>query len=98
MTYKIIIKTLAEKDISEAAEYYYTKAPHLVSDYLRAVNNAIISVRQNPQHFQKKYKEVRIIFIKTFPFGLYYTIEDSTIFVHAVLHTSRDPNTAMERI
>ena len=98
MTYKLVIKTLAEKDISEAANFYYKKAPHLISEYLGAVNDAIRSIQQNPEHFQKRFKAIRVIFLKTFPFGIHYTIEYSTIFVHAVLHTSRDPNAARERI
>ena len=98
MAYKVVIKTLAEKDISEAAEYYYKKAPHLISEYIVAVNNAVELLLKNPKHFQRRYKEVRVIFIKPFPFGLYYTIEDQTVFVHAVLHTRRDPKIAMERI
>ena len=96
MAYKVVIKTLAEKDISEAAEYYFKKTPHLVSEYLEVVNNAIELIQQNPQHFQKRYKEVRVIFLKSFPFGLYYTIEDTTIFVHAVLHTRRDPKAELK--
>lgn len=97
MAYKLVIKTLAEKDISEAAEYFHKKAPHLISEYLGAVNNSIELLQQNPQHFQKRYKEVRVVFIKSFPFGIYYTIENKTIFVHAVLHTRRDPDIAIGR-
>ena len=98
MAHKLVIKFLAEKDISEAAEYSYKEAPHLISEYIGAVNKAIELLQQNPQHFQKRYKEVRVIFVKSFPFGLYYTIEDTTIFVHAVLHTRRDPNIAIGRM
>lgn len=98
MAYKLVIKTLAERDISAAAEFYFKEAPHLISVFLDAVKNAVEILQKNPQHFQKKYKEVRVIFVKTFPFGLYYTIEDTTIFVHAVLHTRRNPDVAMGRM
>ena len=72
-------------------------APHLIGEFLAEVNNATHLLRQNPEHFQKRYREVRIIFIKTFPFSFYYTIENKTILVHAVLHTKRDPKTGIEK-
>ena len=98
MDYKIVIKTLAEQDIKEAAEWYNKNAPHVLVGFLTELKNSISLLQQNPQHFQKRYNEVRVIFIRTFPFSLYYTIENKIIFVHAVLHTRRDPKTGAERI
>lgn len=98
MVFKLVIKTLAEQDIAEAVEWYYKQSPHLIPELIAEIDNALELLRYNPQHFQKRYKEVRVIFIKTFPFSLYYTIENKTIFVHAFMHNKRDPKTGTRRI
>ncbi|MBZ9729722.1 type II toxin-antitoxin system RelE/ParE family toxin [Salegentibacter sp. JZCK2] len=61
------------------------------------MDNAIELLRHNPEHFQKRYNEVRLLFTKNFPFAVYYTIENNLVFIHAVLHTKRDPKIGSER-
>lgn len=98
MAYKIVIKRLAERDIAEATEWYYTRGKHLAKKFIKKVEEAILLLKKNPEHYQKRYNEVRIMFMEIFPFGLYYTLESNTVFIHAVLHTKRDPRTGIERI
>ena len=98
MAFKLVIKTLAEQDITEAVEWYYKQSPQIIPKFIAEIDKAIELIRHNPQHFQKRYKEVRLIFIKAFPFSLYYTIENKTIFVHALLQNKRDPKTGTGRV
>jgi plasmid stabilization system protein ParE len=97
MEYKIIVKTLAEQDITEAVDWYYTRAAHLTGKFLEEIDNSILILKKNPEHYQKRYNEVRILFLEKFPFGIYYTIENNVVFIHAVIHTKRDPKTGIER-
>lgn len=91
MSYNLIVKTLAERDISEAAEWYSTHANHLAAQFIEKIETALKELQKNPEHYQKRYNEVRVLFAENFPFGIYYTIEKNTIFIHAVLHTKRNP-------
>ncbi|WP_083572112.1 type II toxin-antitoxin system RelE/ParE family toxin [Salegentibacter echinorum] len=65
---------------------------------MQKVEEAILLLKKNPEHYQKRYNEVRIIFMEIFPFALYYTLESNTVFIHAVLHTKRELRTGIERI
>ncbi|MGM1056450.1 MAG: type II toxin-antitoxin system RelE/ParE family toxin [Bacteroidota bacterium] len=97
MGYKLILKRLAEQDITEAAEWYYTQETHLTSRFLEEIDKAMKLLQDNPEQYQKRYNEVRVLFTKNFPFGIYYTIDFNLVFVHAVLHTKRDPKSGTER-
>lgn len=98
MGYKLIFKTLAEQDITEAVEWYNKRATHLSVQIMEEIDNALVLLKKNPENYQKRYNEVRVLFTENFPFGIYYTIEDNTIFIHAFLHTKRNPKTGTERI
>ena len=97
MDHKVIIKTRAEQDITEAAEWYHTRAFHLTHQFIEEINKSILLLQENPEHYQKRYNEVRVLFIENFPYGIYYTIEDKTVFIHAILHSKRDPKAGIER-
>ena len=98
MEYKLIVKTLAEQDMTEAVEWYNKRAPHLMGYLIEEIDIAFGLLKKNPENYQKRYNEVRVFFTDTFPYGIFYTIEDSTIFIHAFLHTKRNPKTGTERI
>lgn len=98
MSYKLVVKILAERDISEAAEWYSKQANHLAGQFIEKIETAFKELQKNPEHYQKRYNDVRVLFAENFPFGIYYTIEDNTIFIHAVLHTRRNPKTGTGRI
>ncbi len=98
MAYKVIIKTLAEEEITQAVEWYFNKSVNLAKDLIQEIDDGLNSIKENPLNFQKRYKELRIIFIQRFPYGIYYTIEGNVIFVHAVLHNKQNPEAGIERI
>ena len=98
MEFLLIIKPEAEKDIQHSIKYYAKENLKLSVDFLEKLDESLIAIQQNPQHYQKRYHEIRIIFTKKFPYGIYFTIEERKIFVHAVLHNKQNPTTAENRI
>lgn len=98
MGYKLVIKTLAEQDITEAAEWYSIHAKFLIPQFIEKIEIAIKDLQKDPENYQKRYNELRVHFAEKFPYGIYYTIEKDTIFIHAILHTKRNPITGIERI
>lgn len=91
MAYKLIIKSEAENDLNKAIEWYKEQNEKLPSQLLHEIEDGFNKIQNNPEHYQKRYKEIRIIFTKKFPYGIYYTLEKNTIFVHAVLHNKQHP-------
>jgi len=86
MDYSLIVKTLAELDIAEAFEWYTNISEHLPKELMADIDNSLESVKENPEHYQRRYGEVRIVFIIKFPYGIYYTIEENTVFVRCTAH------------
>jgi hypothetical protein len=91
MSYRLVIKPLAEKDITELYTWYNKEREGLGDNFLDELERSLEYVEMNPEQYQIRYKEVRMTKINLFPICLHYTIEGSKIFIHAVLSTSRDP-------
>lgn len=98
MLYKLIIKPLAEKEIAESLSWYYQQDKTLSHRLYKEIDHSLDQLKQEPFHQQKRYKHVRILFLDTFPYGIYYTIEDTVIYVHAFLHTKQDSRQIKTRI
>ena len=89
---------MAEQDIQEAAAWYSEISLKLLNDFFLNLQGVLEGLKVSPFLYQKRYQEVRIIFLRNFPYGVYYTIEEDTVFVHAVLHTKRNPKTGLGRV
>jgi hypothetical protein len=82
---------LAELDAADAFNWYNDKLEGLGDDFLLALDAKINAIRHNPFHFQIVYKNVRRAFTSRFPYGLFYIIEEQTVYILAIQHTSRNP-------
>ena len=91
MAHKIIIKPGAELDILEALEWYGDEKEALSLDFLEKLDDELNRISQNPEHFQKRYRDVKIVFTRRFPYGIHYTLENDIVYVHAVTHMKRKP-------
>lgn len=91
MAYKIIIKLDAYLDIDEAMTWYQEQKSGLEIELYHEIFDAINYISEYPKHFQKKYKSLRIRYSDKFQYGIHYTIEKKVVFIHAVLHTAREP-------
>ncbi len=93
MALKLIIKPAAEDEILEAIQWYDQQREGLSLELLQSIDDVLERIKKNPEYFQERYREIRIVFTKRFPYGIHYTVEKDTIHVHAVLHTKRKPRT-----
>lgn len=98
MNFSLIVKSLAENDLRDAVEWYSKISLNLVNEFINELDLGFNSLKENPEIFQKRYGDMRVLFIDKFPYGIYFTIEFSTIYVHAVLHTKRNPEIGIARI
>jgi len=91
MNYQVIVKSGAEFDLLEITKWYESKSEGLGKRFLLDFESKLSIIQKNPYLYQIKYKAVRLGFLKSFPVAVHFTIEEDTIFVHAVLGTYRDP-------
>jgi len=99
MDYKIIHKTAVETDIVAALDYYSRINLKLARQFMFRFEEAIINITRSPLGFQIKYKEVRTLMLKQFPYHIHYIIDDAQkqIIILAFIHAYKNPKDYSER-
>lgn len=88
---KLSIRPLAKNDLQEILLYYRGINPELGNKFLEETEASILHIQNYPEAFQKRIEDTRIVYLKTFPIGIFYKIYSLEIRIIAALHTSRNP-------
>jgi toxin ParE1/3/4 len=89
--YQLLISDESRLDILDAFSWYESRKPGLGKDFEFCLEAGLNQVQREPLLFQKRYKNLRIYFIERFPYGIHYLVEENTIKVFGIFHTSRNP-------
>lgn len=91
--YKVKIDPDALTDIQEITAWYNRLQQGLGGTFRKTVIQNISALKKNPQIFVVRYKEIRCMVIKKFPYMVHFYINDpdNTVEVLAVLSTDRNP-------
>ena len=91
MSYRLNIRPEAEADVMEAALWYEQRNPGLGEEFVAELNQAITPLLENPFAFPviRRRHEVRRALMRRFPYKIFFTLENDTVFIHAVLHGHR---------
>ncbi len=95
--HKLVIKPFAELDAIDISKWYNDKRDGLGNEFLLALDAKINEIQRNPDHHQAIYKKIRRALTERFPYGVFYIIEKNTIYVLAIIHSSRNPNILKKR-
>jgi plasmid stabilization system protein ParE len=92
MAYSVIVSPRAQIEISEAIEYYRINSNIAPVVFIQSLEESYTTLENNP-FFRKRYKNIRGLNIKRFPFTLFYQIDESRKFVRVLscFHNSRNP-------
>ncbi len=93
MSYSFVNKPLVKADIIHAVDYYTNINPELAKQFLFRIREAKAYIARSPLGFQIKYKEVRTLLLKQFPFHIHYLINDTNkqIIILAIIHAYKNP-------
>jgi plasmid stabilization system protein ParE len=97
MEYSIFIRQEAESDLKEIYKWYESCQKGLGGDFKYCIEETINKLKQTPQTYPTVHKNIRRAFIRRFPFGIFYLVENNSIIVLAILHPRRDPRKWKER-
>lgn len=86
MVFEIELSDEAKLDLTEARNYYYRLSDKLLSRFDDALIKQIERLESNPENFQKRYLNIKIVFIKSFPYGIHYLVENRTVYIQRILH------------
>lgn len=100
MSYKIKLLPIVHTDLRKAKKWYHEKSETLAQEFKTEVNKEIDYIGEYPEHYQRKYKELRQSLVTRFPYAIFYLVEEEQkrIVVFGVLHTSRNPEIIRGRI
>ncbi len=96
--YKIELSNEAESDFDNSYIYYSVESENVADNFYKIINKGFQDIINNPEGFQKVFKNVRRYVIKRFPFVIYYRVMESTIQIIAIFHTSRNPEIWKQRM
>lgn len=90
MNFSLKIEPRALSEIQQAIDYYDSQQVGLGQRFLKAIEIHFKVLANNPK-FQIKYSNIRCLRVKKFPYLIHFSINDKTVYIHAVLHTSLNP-------
>ena len=91
MTYKVIVRPEAEREIQEAFDWYEERSEGLGLELLRVADACLSIAQRNPEVYPIMHGEVRRALLRKFPYALFYLIREDTIVVIACFHVKRSP-------
>jgi plasmid stabilization system protein ParE len=97
--YKVKIEPEAFTDIQEITDWYNKAQAELGKRFQDTAIKQINSLNKDPQIYPIRYKEIRCILIKKFPYMAHFYINDenNTVEVLAVISTDRNPKIWTEK-
>jgi len=90
MKFVVAFEIDAEIEYLEAVEWYENEPAGLGSDLINAVDDCLNVLRRNA-YFELRYRDLRILNIKGFPYQLIYKISANEITIISFFHGHRDP-------
>ncbi|TLU85683.1 MAG: type II toxin-antitoxin system RelE/ParE family toxin [Chlorobium sp.] len=95
---KIFILSVAEKELTDAVDYYNDQCPGLGYEFAAEVKHTFDRIALFPEAWQIFSKRARRCLLDRFPYGVLYRIDNDTIRVGALMHLRRDPKHWHQRI
>ncbi len=99
MNYKFVNRASVKTDIHNAVHYYKTISPNLAKQFLFRIREAKVYIARSPLGFQIKYKNVRTLLLKQFPYHIHYLFDDvkQRIIILAIVHAYKNPEDYLNR-
>jgi toxin ParE1/3/4 len=88
----------ALKEYLGAIDFYSDIDTLLAGAFVDELEACMARIVTNPVAWQRLDDDVRRCLLKRFPFGVYYSVENNTICVYAVMHMSKQPDYWKHRI
>lgn len=98
MSFELIIRSQAESDIAEITLWYERKQKGLGNYFLLCLDASLQALKRYPTANRIIYHQYRRMFIRKFPVGVYYLVENQKILVDAVEPFSRDSQRLDEKL
>jgi plasmid stabilization system protein ParE len=89
---KIELLSIAKQELEDASAYYNSQQKGLGSRYKSEVKSTLKRISIFPTAYMEVKSEIRRCVMHTFPYSIYYSIQDNKIVVLAISHHHRKPD------
>ena len=90
--FKIIISNAAKEDFrNETAYYKKTLVVSLSKRFSAAVKAALLKIQDSPTVYSIRYKNIRIVYTKKFPYALHFIIKEDAVYIIAIIYSAQYP-------
>ncbi len=90
MKFRVDFHDLFESDVDTYVDWFNEVAPGLGADLAAALDSAVDKLAERPHSFSLMGGSYRRVLIARFSIIIPFVVEDSTVYVVGVVHTSRD--------
>lgn len=99
MSYKkLVLKSTAAIEIEEIITYYFGINKNIAKNLEREIRICFKKISKNPEGFQFRHKTIRVIWLKKFPYGIYYLFDTNEVYILAFWSSKEDIPTKINKI
>jgi len=91
VTYTIRFVPQVEADLAQGYAWYEFKSAGLGEDFLRAFFASASEISDHPRAWPSVHGAFRRRLLRRFPYGVYFIVDDESVFVFGVFPCARDP-------
>jgi len=86
MTWLLLVRPEAERDLANARDWYDQKIPGLGDEFLDEIARAIHELELNPTLSRFYFLNFRRVLLRRFPYKLFYQIVGDRVIIFRVIH------------
>jgi toxin ParE1/3/4 len=90
MTWLLLVRPEAERDLAQARDWYDRKNPGLGDEFLDEIARAMRELELNPQLPRLYFLNFRRVLLRRFPFKLFYQVIGDRVIIFRVVHAKQD--------
>lgn len=85
-------------DVAEVYSWYEEQRTGLGADWLLCLEETLERISRNPELFVRVRKHIRCAMLHRFPYNVFFQIDEKSVLIYGVFHTSRDSRHWQSRI
>jgi toxin ParE1/3/4 len=89
VSYRLLVRPLAEQDLLEAQRWYDVQQAGLGHEFRLTIDAVLRRLQESPQIYPTVYRGIRRVVVRRFPYLLYFLFDADTVTVLACLHGRR---------
>lgn len=92
VSFELIVKPEAEKDIQVIFDWYESKVEGLGERFLGDLDRKLSRILDHPEGYQFHFEDFRFAFLDRFPVSIHFKLEENTVFIFGIFPTSKNPD------